>query len=375
MHVGTMVKGYLTAPAPRDMVYAPYDLAIDLGNELVGRGHDVDFYAPEGSDVGRARLITLGQRALATDYNSYVGRENGILFNPGLHSDNVLALHDQRYSAAMFREARRQRQNGQDAVLHFHHPEAALPYADLYPDVPVVHTLHDPISDLQRTTLETFMTPNQFFVSLSDYQRRAAPDLPYIATVYNGIDTELFRPDPTVERTDNLLFVGRIVPEKGVKEAIEVAQATGRELDIIGPTYPDFQDYFNEDVRPHLSDRIRYLGHIARRELPWYFRRAGAFLMPIQWDEPFGLVMAEAMACNTHVIALHRGSVPEVVAHGETGFVVHTTEEMAEVVPYLGTLPPDAGWARVLAHFSKRSMGGGYETVFHKAISRVAALN
>lgn len=373
MYIATEVKGYITAPAPPDIVYAPYDLAIDLSNELVNRGHEVDFYAPEGSDVGRARLITLGQKPLVSDYDSYVGKENGILFNPGLHSDNILALYDQRYSAEMFRQARRQRKNGKEAVLHFHHPEVALPYVQDYPDVPVVYTMHDPISELQRTTLESFMTPNQFLVSLSDYQRRAAPDLPYVATVYNGIDTNLFRPDPGVVRTDNLLFVGRIVPDKGVKEAIEVALETGRELDIIGPTFSDFQGYFDEHVRPHLSNRIRYLGHIARTQLPRHFQRAGAFLMPIQWNEPFGLVMAEAGACNTPVIVMDRGSASEVVVHGRTGFVVKSTEEMAEAVQHTPEISPNACRERVMALFSKQAMGQGYETVFHEAISRTTA--
>lgn len=366
MRIATEVKGYLTAPTPLDIIYAPYDLALDINDGLIDRGHAVDFYAPEGSNVRKSQLVTMGQKALASSYDEYVGRENGILFNPALHSDNILALHDQRYSAEMFRRATQ----GKYDVLHFHHPEVALPYVDIYSDVPVIYTMHDPIGEPQRTLLESYRTPNQWLVSISDYQRQSAPDLPYIATVYNGIDTDTFNYDPTAKKSDRLLFAGRIVPEKGVKEAVQVALESGSKLDIIGPVFEDSKDYFKEHIEPFLGNRIRHLGHIARRDLPGYFQQAKAFLMPIQWDEPFGLTMAEAMACGTPVIAFKRGSVPEIIANEQTGFIVDTVEEMASKVTDITQLSPRDCRERVLSKFSITAMVKGYESVYREATQR-----
>lgn len=366
MRIATEVKGYLTAPAPSDIIYAPYDLALDLSDGLTELEHEVDFYAPEGSDVRRSRLVTLGQQALARNNDEYVGRENGILFDAGLHSDNVLALYDQFYSAEMFQRA----QKGAYDILHFHHPEVALPYARLFPDVPVVYTMHDPISDEQRELLEKHSSPNQWLVSISDFQRRAAPDLPYIATVYNGIDTDMFQYDSRVEKSERLLFAGRIVSNKGVKEAVEVARETGSKLDIIGPVYSDSQDYFDEHVKPYLDDDIQYLGRINRPDLPYYFQRAAAFLMPIQWDEPFGLVMAESIACGTPVIAMRRGSVPEIVDHEKTGFIVDTVEQMAERVSEVQDLSPEDCRSSAISRFSIKAMVAGYEAAYEEAIAR-----
>jgi len=369
MNIATEVKGYLTAPTPSDIIYAPYDLALDLSDGLVDDGHNVDFYAPVGSNARKATLVTLEQKPLASSYKEYVDRDSGILFNPGLHSDNILALYDQRYSAEMFRRARL----NQYDVLHFHHPEVALPYVDIYPEVPVVYTMHDPIDELQRTTLETYRTPNQWLVSLSDYQRRSAPDLAYIATIYNGIDTNMFQYDPSVPRSDRLLFVGRIVPDKGVKEAVQIALESGNKLDIIGPVFSDSQAYFDEHIKPYLGDQIQHHGHIKRQDLPKYYQQAKALLNPIQWDEPFGLTMAEAMATGTPVIALRRGSIPEVVAHEETGFVVDTVEQMTQAVPQVGNISPEACRERVIKKFSIKSMVTAYEAVYEEAIRRSTA--
>lgn len=367
MNIATEVKGYLTAPPPPDTIYAPYDLALDVSDGLVDNGHNVDFYAPEGSDTRKATLVTLGQQALAGSYAEYVGRERGILFDARFHSDNVLALHDQRYSAEMFRRAKQ----GEYDVLHFHHPEVALPYVGIYPDVPVVYTMHDPIDALQRSTLETYRTPNQWLVSLSDFQRQSAPGLPYIATVYNGIDTHMFDYQPSVTRSDRLLFAGRIVPEKGVKEAVQVALESGHELDIIGPVFSDTQAYFDEHIAPHLGEQIQYLGHVKRRDLPHHFRQAKAFLAPVRWDEPFGLTLTEAMASGTPVIALRRGSIPEVVAHEKTGFVVDSLEQMVQAVREVGHISPTACRERVLQKFSIKAMVAGYEAVYKEAMRRV----
>lgn len=371
MRIATEVKGYITAPPPPDVIYAPYDLAMDLSDSLVGRGHLVDFYAPEGSKLDKATLITLGQHTLVANQHEYTDKEAGILFNPAFHSDNILALYDQKYSAEMFRRAQKRDYD----VLHFHHPEVALPFVGIYPEVPVVYTMHDPIDERQRKILEDYATPNQFFVSLSDFQRNNAPNLPYLATVYNGIDTTMFSYDPSVEKTDRLLFAGRIVPEKGVAEAVQVALESGHKLDIVGPVFPDSRDYFDAHVAPFLGKDITYLGHVPRKDLPNYYQRAKAFLAPVQWNEPFGLTLAESMATGTPVVALRKGAIPEVVAHEKTGFVVDSVELMVAAVRQLSDISPDVCRRRVEENFSLKSMVDGYEAVFKEAILRAKENN
>jgi glycosyltransferase involved in cell wall biosynthesis len=372
MLVSTLVKGYLPVPPPEGVPYAPMDLALDLCDGLVARGHIVDFYAPIGSRLRdeRVRLVTMGQKALAYTRDEYVDRESGILFNPAYASDNVLALRDEKYSRDMFRRANR----GELDVLHFHHPEVAFPYAELFPGVPVVSTIHDPIEGTLLGLLRDNATPNHFYTPISNYQRDMAPGLNFTDTVYDGIDTEKFKPGDESERGDRLLFVGRIIPEKGVKEAIEIAVASDSRLDIIGPTFDDDGGYYKEYVKPHLDgDRIRHLGHIARNELPAHYRRAKALLAPIQWHEPFGLYLAEANACGTPVITYERGSAPEVVAHEETGFVVDPDdmEGMIQAVRNVSEISHDASRRRALGHFSIATMVTGYENVYQAAIGKV----
>ena len=227
MKIATMVRGYLPAPRPVDMVYAPIDLAVAISEQLTKREHSITYFGPNGTHMC-ADVETGNLRPLAHNDQEF----NQLLWDIDAFSHGVQATWDNYFAKMMFARAHK----GEFDLLHFHHPEAALPYVHLYPDVPVLYTLHDPIKALNREMLEMYQTPSQFFVSISNNQRIPAPDLPYAATVYNGIDTELFSYSDE-PRDDYLLFAGRIVPEKGVKEAIQVAQETGHRLIIIGPVF------------------------------------------------------------------------------------------------------------------------------------------
>ncbi|HUS26663.1 MAG TPA: glycosyltransferase family 4 protein [Nevskiaceae bacterium] len=361
MQIATMVKGYITAPAPKDIVYAPIDLAIQISNGLAKRGHTVDFYAPQGSHLSPAKVVTLGLKPLVKNYHEF----HDALIDPAYHSDNVLATWDQRLAGEMFKRAAR----GEYDLLHFHHPEVALPFVSIYPDVPVAYTMHDPISPLQRRMLKMYETPSQHLVTISDKQRETAPDLNYIATIYNGIDTKHFAPGPG-KRSEDLLFLGSILPHKGAKEAVEVARQTNSGLVIVGPTYPDHIDYFQKHIAPYLNEKIRYMDHIAHHKTLAYFQNAKAFLMPIQWEEPFGLTMVEAMACGTPVIAFKRGSAAEIVTHNKTGFVVGSVHEMAQAVGRVGSIDPATCRATALKRFSTQTMIEGYEQVFSGILAK-----
>ncbi|KKT22431.1 MAG: Glycosyltransferase, partial [Parcubacteria group bacterium GW2011_GWB1_43_8b] len=226
--------------------------------------------------------------------------------------------------------------------------------------VPTVYTLHDPIYPWRAEMFQMFASPNQYYISISDAQRVPAPDFNYLATIYNGID--LADVPFSEKHGDYLLFVGRITPEKGVAEAVEVARKTGEKLFILGPETTG--SYWEEKIKPYLGDQIRHIGVVSRKELYEYYKNAKATLVPIQWEEPFGLVMVESMATGTPVVAFRRGSVPEVIDHGKTGYVVDSVSEMADALKKIDRIDRRECRRRVEANFTTELMVNRYEKEF-----------
>ena len=354
-----MVRGYLPLPRPNDMVYAPIDLAGALAEGLSARGHQVDFYGPLGSESASAQIVTRNLRPLATSNQEF----QALLASGEQMNHYLLSLWDTYLAEEMFERARA----GEYDLLHFQHAEVALPLASRYRDVPVIYTLNDPIYPWYKELFELYASPNQHFISISNNQRRDAPDLNYVRTVYNGIDTDDFR--FSAEHEDYLLFTGRIVPEKGVKEAIQVAEATDHRLLIVGPVPPHAQGYFDQYIKPRLSDRVLYLGFIERDKILPYYQKATALLMPIQWEEPFGLTSVEAMACGTPAIAIARGSMPEVIKHRKTGYLVEGVGEMIEAVRKVNRIDRRACRDHVKANFALKQMVEGYEAAYQQVLT------
>jgi len=200
---------------------------------------------------------------------------------------------------------------------------------------PVVYTVHHPHLDGLTELYRDF--PETNFVTISDYQREREP-LPRVRTIHHGVDASLYHFQARKERY--LSFIGRIAPMKGTHLAIQVAKRTGIPLKIAGEVQPVFQNYFDTEVKPHLDGRfIQYIGEADLAEKNELLGNSLAMLFPIQWDEPFGLVMVEAMACGTPVIALRAGSVPEIVRDGVSGWVCNTVDEMVERLPDLSLEP------------------------------------
>lgn len=358
MKIAMMVRGYIPVPAPKDMIYAPIELAVSIAEGLRARGHHVDFYAPNSSHIHGVPIKTGNLPPLVHDK-----KEMGQLATDVERLMNyVPGIWDYRLASEMFERARA----GEYDLLHFHHPGTALPYTTLYPEVPVALTLHDPIYEWYRDMFSIFDAPSQHFISISNNQRRDAPDLKYARTVYNGINCDKYEFSESHE--DYLLFAGRIVPEKGIKEAIRVAQDTNHRLLIIGPTYGDKNEYFEHQIKPHLDDKILYLGFMEQSQLVTYYKKAKAFLMPVQWEEPFGMTMIESMACGTPVIGLRRGAVPEVVVDGVTGFVVDSMYDMADAVGKVGQIDRGACRRHVEENFCVSTMVSNYEAAFKEII-------
>lgn len=354
-----MVRGYIPVPRPRDIVYAPIDLSVAIAEGLEKRGHRVDFYAPKGSKI-KVGVKHLNLRPVVKKQADF----QALISEPDLLSHYIPNLWDGFLALEMFEGARRRKYD----LLYFAHPEVALPFVRNYAEVPVVYTLHDPIHHWYREIFRMFRTRSQHFISISDNQRKDAPELRYAATIHNGINLRKYK--FSSERGKYLLFVGRIVPEKGVKEAIEVAKETDEKLLIIGPTYPDKIEYFNKHIKPHLSRKIRYLGYIDQNELSKYYQGAKALLVPLQWEEPFGLTMIEAMACGTPVVAFKRGAAPEIVVHGENGYLVSSVTGMVRAISRIDKISRQDCRDYARSYFSIDYMVDRYEVVFKNLLTR-----
>lgn len=353
LRIATMVTGHYTTPPPFGVIYAPMDIAIAVSEGLARRGHEVTFFAPEGSDIKVSRVESGGLKPL---------KQNGelkILRGPnvgGAEGAKIFALWDQYLISLMYKGAL----EGKFDIIHIHPVDRALPLAYAIRNIPTVYTLHDPIYPWRAEVFNMFVSPSQYYVSISDAQRKPAPDLNWLATIYNGIDLAGI---PFSEKPGSyLLFVGRITPEKGVAEAVEVARKTGEKLFILGPEVTG--SYWEEKIKPYLGDQIRHIGVVSRKELYEYYKNAKATLIPIQWEEPFGLVMTESMATGTPVVALRRGSVPEVIDHGKTGYIVDSVDEMADALKKIGRLNRRECRKRVEENFTTELMVDHYEKEF-----------
>jgi glycosyltransferase involved in cell wall biosynthesis len=312
-----------------------------LADGLVERGHDVTLFAT-GDSKTKAKL----------EYVFETAPGSRLINDPWLDTMHSMLVH---------------RDLSRFDVIHQHNVWSGLVAAMLI-DVPVVHTLHGPFTDNMRQ-LYAQIADRVWFVAISEKQRSFMPELKYGGVVYNGIDmpTYPFRE----QKEDFLLFLGRADPVKGALRAVETARVTGLPLVMaVKVASPVEERHWNEEVLPQMPADVTVLGEITIEKKVDLLSRARAVLFPIDWEEPFGLVMTEAMACGTPVIATPRGSVPEVVADGETGFVVPVegyAEHAADAIKRLGDIDSKACRERVERQFSKEAMVAGYEAVFERA--------
>ena len=209
-----------------------------------------------------------------------------------------------------------------------------------------------------------------WYVAISDAQRGFNPGLHYGGVVYNGIDLGFYTLQEHKE--DFVLFLGRAAPEKGWRRAIETAKLAGEHLvSAVKIAHSTEEEEWETNIKPILPSDFEVMGEIGQEEKVDLLRRAKAVLFPIDWQEPFGLVMTEAMACGTPVIGTPRGSVPEVIDDGVTGWIVDVEtypEQAAERLTRLAEIDPHACRARVERHFSKEAMVAGYERIFERAL-------
>jgi glycosyltransferase involved in cell wall biosynthesis len=235
----------------------------------------------------------------------------------------------------------------------------------------VVHTVHGPLDGEAGPIYEQIarVVPELGLISLSLNQRRPKPDLPWVANCPNALDLDAYPVHP--HRGDYLLFLGRMSPDKGCHRAIEVARETGLPLKIAGKLRePLEKEYFESTVRPNLGWGMEYLGEVSHEEKVDLLQNARATLFPIEWEEPFGLVMIESMACGTPVVATRYGAVPEVIEHGQSGIIVDDYRDMAKALEDADRLDPLACRAYVERRFSSERMVADYVAAYELMISR-----
>ena len=234
--------------------------------------------------------------------------------------------------------------------------------------LPRVSTLHLPPGDRRDIVNLQAQLPDEPVISISDAQRKGAPGLNYVATVYNGIPV----PDEKINtlRNDGLVYVGSMNPKKNPLDAIRVANLTGRPLTMLARVDPPYKDWYEAKIKPQIdaNSDIDFIGEVPSDKRDEIVGQSYALIFPIKWHEPFGLVVVEAMAVGTPVITTRWGAMPELVVDGETGFLCDTLSQMVRAVDNLEYLDPQACLARVLGKFTIPHMVQGYETVFDRVL-------
>ncbi len=314
-----------------------------LADGLVDAGHDVTLFA-SGDSHTKAKLVSVYDTAPS----EFIGT-------------SIVELH---HCLACFERA------DEFEVVNDH---SGLPAAALGGAVrtPTLHTVHGPMDAIGGVVYEQIarVSPQVGLISISMNQRAPKPDLPWVANCPNALDLSLYPMKPY--RGDYLLFVGRMSPDKGCHRAIDIAVSAGLPLKIAGKRRePAEIAYFEEYVRPHLSSEIEYLGEVTHGEKVELLQYARATLFPIEWEEPFGLVMIESMACGTPVVATRIGAVPEVIEHGVSGIIVDDYREMAAALEEADRLEPQALRAFAEERYSPQRMVADYVAAYTAHIER-----
>lgn len=319
--------------------YGPWEqVASNIAEGLVKKGLDVTLFAT-GNSHTNGKLQHVSETAYAEDDS----------LDPKvwecLHISNIME------QASKF------------DIIHNNFDFLPLTYSRLI-ETPMVTTIHGFSSEKIIPVYKKYNS-NNFYVSISESDRSS--ELDYIATVYNGIDSKDFTFNPNPK--DYLLFFGRIHPDKGAWESIQIAKKAKKKLIISGLIQDE--NYFNEKVKPFINDQdIIYVGNSGPKERDLLLGEALALLHPISFDEPFGLSVAEAMFCGTPVIAFNRGSMPELIDDAKTGFLVNTVDEAVESLKNIESIHRKNCLEWALSNFSLEKMVDGYIDVYKQIIQR-----
>jgi glycosyltransferase involved in cell wall biosynthesis len=316
-----------------------------LTEELVKRGHDVTLFA-SGDSITSAKLVSVYPR--------------------GLRESKAMESHGFMYS--MLNMGIAYDKQDQFDIIHDHNAHFTLPTANIA-RTPTVITLHGPFDHINRPYFRA-LSKNINLVAISKKQAERAPELHIANVIHNGLYMENY---PFEEEHDGyLLYVGRLSREKGVHHAIEVAQILDIPLLMAAKLDSGDISYFNEKIGPKLSDQIRWIGEVDEIERNKLMSRAMCTLHPTNWPEPFGLTLIEAMACGSPVVAYNQGSIPEIIRHGKTGYVIDVDdiEGMINAVSKIKKIKRIDCRNHALTKFSGEKMGDAYEELYTRILTK-----
>lgn len=324
-----------------------------LTEELVKRGHKVTLFA-SGDSKTKANLLSPVKR--------------------GLIAQNITW---EDYWWDLFNHALAFEKANKFDIIHCHWNMLGV-FFQKFIKTPTIHTMHNiPSTFTQKISYKRWKifeyykkNLNLVFISNSE-KKNALSMLKKVKNnwvVYNGIDTSLFKFNPNPK--DYFVWIARICPAKGVENAIKIAKTAKIKLVLAGQIQNHFQQYFKEKIKPHLGSQIKYIGEISQEQLSDFYGSARGCLYPIKWEEPFGLIMAESMACGTPVIAFRRGSVPEIIKHGKTGFIVKNIKETVNAIKKIDQIKRENCRKWVEKKFSVKKMVNDYEKIYYQLLKK-----
>jgi glycosyltransferase involved in cell wall biosynthesis len=318
--------------------YGPWEqIASNIAEGLVKKGLDVTLFAT-GDSITAGKLDAICEQGYEED------RTQDAKVLECLHISNLM-----------------EKANGFD-IIHNNFDFLPLTYSRLI-KTPVITTIHG-FSSPRIIPIYKKYNATSHYVSISNADR--SPELDYIATIYNGLNTQDF--DFVEQPDDYLLYFGRIHHDKGTAEAISIAKKSKRKLLIAGIIQDE--GYFKQKIEPELNEQIQYIGHAGPEKRNALLGKASALLHPINFNEPFGMSVAEAMLCGTPVIAFNKGSMPELIQHGKTGFLVDSIDEAVNAVSKIDNInrPDCREWA--ISKFSSEKMVDDYLELYKRLLLR-----
>ncbi|MCK4473789.1 glycosyltransferase family 4 protein [Candidatus Parcubacteria bacterium] len=346
-------------PPPKNIIAANAGVMLDIAKGMVKKGHDITIYASKGSAMKGAKIIDLGLPPHKLDY-AYQSEE----WVKDLHIAYRIT-----YISELI--------NNSDKydLIHLHVGRVIFgePFIK-FAKCPVIFTIHENFIPSFKPLMNFFKQSN--LISISNSQRKTFPDINYISTIYHGVNVDDYPFNQTPQ--DYCLFMNRISKEKGIEFAIKTAQRAKVNLNIYGPGE---KNYLKKSILPFTNKKISYHGMVKKYSPEWFraYSKAKVLLIPIQWNEPFGLVMIEAMACGTPVIAFNRGSVPEIIKDGITGFICkpNNLNSMVQAVKKIYQMP-ETEYKKmryncrkhVEENFTIEKMVDNYEKVYYEILKK-----
>ena len=327
-----------------------------LCDGLTDMGHEVTLFASPGS-TAKAKLISVFDKPLLDAHISW--------------SDPVWNLRNLSRAIEMAN-------NGEFDIVHSHLDLWTLFFHNLT-KVPVIHTMHNPLyrtnadankDDRLRLFMEEAYRTNIVFISQSA-KDQAMLNFPEdkARIIYNGTDLSHFKFNP--KSGEHFVWIARMNKHKGVENAIAAVEKTGDKLLLAGRIDPTQQEYYDTFIKPHLNDKIQYVGELTEEQLSDFYGPAKACLYPIEWEEPFGLVVTESMACGTPVIAYRRGSMPELIENGKSGFVVDSNLDLlVDAMKKIDQIDRTQVRRQVEQKFSKERMVKDYEKAYYELLTK-----